>query len=950
MYSTSDTYKTQIRSSGREFDFTAEINTSDGTYAITKDRVQKVVKSFDMGSELELGGVYSQMVEITLCNNNGEYDDVNFTGGTVSPVFYLKIISPKLRDKDGNQLIDRENKRITLTTGTDYVSAYSGAEINAFIGQVLGTEGSTTPGTAGPDGELVSVVPGYTYYITKRSKPGITITITAYDALCKLNLPYISSLAYPATLLQIAQDIASKAGLTLANTNFMNYSAVVSSRPDFTDMTMRQVLGFVAQLAGSYARLNGTDQIDFCWINSTPGGNPITASNCFSLSIEDPTKPISGVIYGDSIIGTDTNAFDLSDNPLLANITAQTTVLNAIYDRVKNTAYVPYNMSWSGDFAYQPGDCVVIKDRDNVSHTTIIMSDTLTMTGGISCSSAAKTRTEEEKGYIGDLSIKTAQIRQQIKELDMKVDGDRTSLETAIESATVLMAGSLGCYTFKKEAGGGWIAGVYMSRYPESSTSTSTEVWLQNDNGFAHYPNGVAGSPDTSITADGTIVAKLVAAGIVTADMIETGILQSSTGGSSFNLNTGTMNLGNGKFNWNGSTLYITGNLNIGSGKLTWNGSTLSITGSITATSGQIGGFTIGTVLDDSSPANTINRLYGSGYAAMEVYNNGRYAGIKSSGGTCFYAGAGATLNNSPDGNAKFTVAHSGQVICRDLVVQAQSDGTGLSIKNSSGTQIGGLINSGGKTIMFANAIMDAVNGAKLVIGEDASDPEIETGLEAFSSDGTSMFYVGKLTGGSVIGRIGKILVDGNYIYPSGSSYYNTSVYMTSGLISINGSSVQINGGTPWTASNFPVTYGTWTPRFTTTNNSGPTYTVSGAKGYYSKMGKIVFVSVRIHGIRITNIGSGYAAITGFPFTASYWEGSSDLPEYGLTLSEIYGIVGSSNVAPAGITLMFNHPAAGQTILRIQQTSGSNAIAWRVNGSDSSAGVIAFSGWYYTNT
>ena len=45
---------------------------------------------------------------------------------------------------------------------------------------------------------------------------------------------------------------------------------------------------------------------------------------------------------------------------------------------------------------------MVLVDRNNVQHDTILMVDTLTITGGIKCASNAKTKTKEQKSYQGD--------------------------------------------------------------------------------------------------------------------------------------------------------------------------------------------------------------------------------------------------------------------------------------------------------------------------------------------------------------------------------------------------------------------------------------------------------------------------------------------------------------------------------------------------------------------
>ena len=69
------------------------------------------------------------------------------------------------------------------------------------------------------------------------------------------------------------------------------------------------------------------------------------------------------------------------------------------------------------------------------------------------------------------------------------------------------------------------------------------KVWKWGVGGFGYSSTGVNGPYTTGIAADGTIVAMLVAANIITADMVQTGTLRSEDGETWVNLNDGTFNL-----------------------------------------------------------------------------------------------------------------------------------------------------------------------------------------------------------------------------------------------------------------------------------------------------------------------------------------------------------------------------------------------------------------------
>lgn len=485
MYNTTEQYKNVIRKSGREIMFSALFDASR-QFTITKSEAGQFVRSWDCGQDLELGGVYSQRIELMLRNDTGQFDDVNFYGAVIQP-------------------------QIGLKTGDTY-------EIIA-----LGR-----------------------FYVSSTVRPSVTMVIEAYDALLKLNQPYQTELSFPATLFQIAEDIAGQIGIRLAQTSFLNSGAVIPSRPDTGNITMRQVLGWIAQLAGSYVRLNTKEELEFVWFGETNTPNTaITYDQSMQMQIQEQTKPITGLLFQESVIGTEDRAVDISGNFLLEQMADKESILVSVFEKIKDTVYHPFTLQWIGDFSYQPGDSVVLADKSGKWYSTYLMQDTLTLSGSLRCSSGAKTKTEEQKGFVGEAGIKTAQLRNQIKQMEESVKDTRSDLAGAIEDTAQLMTRSMNCYTFIKDGENGWIRGQYISFVPESTADLTTEVWVQNANGFAHYPQGVCNPPDTGMTANGTLIAKLIAAGIVTADMVKTGILQSEDGRSWINLDTGELNFQN---------------------------------------------------------------------------------------------------------------------------------------------------------------------------------------------------------------------------------------------------------------------------------------------------------------------------------------------------------------------------------------------------------------------
>ena len=92
--------------------------------------------------------------------------------------------------------------------------------------------------------------------------------------------------------------------------------------------------------------------------------------------------------------------------------------------------------------------------------------------------------------------------------------------------------------------------------------STAKNIWRFNLSGFGHSSGGYSGPYRTAVTQDGHIVADFIDTGILNANIIRAGIMQSTNGGFSFNLETGhieasDINITGGDINLDGGQLSI---------------------------------------------------------------------------------------------------------------------------------------------------------------------------------------------------------------------------------------------------------------------------------------------------------------------------------------------------------------------------------------------------------
>lgn len=95
-----------------------------------------------------------------------------------------------------------------------------------------------------------------------------------------------------------------------------------------------------------------------------------------------------------------------------------------------------------------------------------------------------------------------------------------------------------------------------------ANASTAKKIWRWNLSGLGYSSTGYSGTYKTAITQDGHIVADFIDTGILTANIIRAGIMQSVNGQFSFNLESGhieasDINITGGNINLDGGSLSI---------------------------------------------------------------------------------------------------------------------------------------------------------------------------------------------------------------------------------------------------------------------------------------------------------------------------------------------------------------------------------------------------------
>lgn len=148
------------------------------------------------------------------------------------------------------------------------------------------------------------------------------------------------------------------------------------------------------------------------------------------------------------------------------------------------------------------------------------------------------------------LSTVVPKIQSQIVQVQQQINNPNSNFQqiqqSKIDNATNWLTGADGYVIAVKDDNGTWKEILFLDT---PSAETAKNVLRINTNGIGFSTNGVNGPYRNAWTIDGNLVADFITTGVLTANLIKAGVLQSLNGATSINMETGEANLtGNGTF------------------------------------------------------------------------------------------------------------------------------------------------------------------------------------------------------------------------------------------------------------------------------------------------------------------------------------------------------------------------------------------------------------------
>lgn len=352
---------------------------------------------------------------------------------------------------------------------------------------------------------------------------GEYLQVACLDISHNLDVPYKTTLNYPTTVGAVWREICVKCGVSSAIASHAVFDITVPAALP-SDLTARQVIGYIAALAGGNAYIDSHSELALQeWY--LPAAETIaqhsyhdlTANHWSALTPASNSVTITGVsaTVGEQEIlaGVEGYILHIGSNPLITADNASDVLAN-ILSHVGNTPISPFEGETFFNPAVEVGDAVKITDSDGIVYYSVI-TDVAWPLGG-----STAIRCGLEAPYVPAQTYQTPAAEAVIKAREL-VKEERTAREHAVVDLQQAVAHASGLYETTEAAPGG---GSIYYLHDKSTLAASTyvirltaELIAFSSDGGQTYPYGYQ--------LDGDAVMRIVSARGVSADWIDTGAL-----------------------------------------------------------------------------------------------------------------------------------------------------------------------------------------------------------------------------------------------------------------------------------------------------------------------------------------------------------------------------------------------------------------------------------------
>lgn len=482
MINTSNEYKKYIADSvnstlSRDFRAKADIELADGTVlTITEEDIVvgglKINDATSSNNSFQIGSAIINQCTLMLNNIGGKFDQYDFTDAVIRPYIGLKLSETTEWLKKGIFTVDEPTVASSI------------------------------------------------------------ISLVALDNMNKFDTPFSDvTISFPCTQLQLLQAVCLHCGVSLTNATFTNSDFTITRRPDDEAITCREIVAWIAQNSGNFARCNTDGALELKWyditafeqsdsldggvfdsntpyssgdvanggdftfseIDNYDGGtflqmekyHHIYALNQATIGTDDVI--ITGIQvkaqgtqsdYGETVLfGTKGYVIEIT-NPLITENTASI-IANSVGAKIVGMRFRPCDILALSDPSREAGDVAYLSHKNN---TYQILLTNVTYQIGASDSIKCDAETPSRKQSVRfDASTKA------IVEARKTIKKELTAYNIAVEQLTNLMANSFGVHKSKEVLEDG--STIYYT-HDKPTLAESETIWKMTADAFVVSTDG----------------------------------------------------------------------------------------------------------------------------------------------------------------------------------------------------------------------------------------------------------------------------------------------------------------------------------------------------------------------------------------------------------------------------------------------------------------------------
>ena len=281
--------------------------------------------------------------------------------------------------------------------------------------------------------------------------------IEAYDYMTKLN-GYFSNILYnektnpnglkidyPIKLKDFKEKILTYMGISYVDQTLPNDNFSIDTAINFDGYTIRNVIAKIAELQGTFARINRENKMEFCLQTQTDEEIPLSSMNN-KQEINNRYGPVNVVsltmknVKGENVTLRDDksidkygeNTIEIQDNPFVYTEALREKAIEELYSALDGFSYYPINFNWKARLYTDGSDIIKVYDMRNKKWVnSIVMNQTIKIpaTRQSTLESPALTKTQVANQYI-------SQSKQANTRTEIIVDKQNQKIESVVNNVT----------------------------------------------------------------------------------------------------------------------------------------------------------------------------------------------------------------------------------------------------------------------------------------------------------------------------------------------------------------------------------------------------------------------------------------------------------------------------------------------------------------------------------